>query len=548
MLDKKDARYQINIKNSAGSMRIFTVDLKDNIVYCFSRNNIADKRVMTMESFYQMFHENDVTKVKTWLKSISLNNESVGTFLEVDTINAGSNKNSFSLMKLVKYNDEERLIHLELQVLKYVVPSNLDRKRLTYKAQNNCRVTLGTMTQTINKSRSTKGFTFSIRFTYVNQGFEQNEQERLMVIKIKDQLYPLIFSSSHRKLIEINAREILIVDLSITDGKEAWALAKMMLAVIHKAMQLEAIEQFLKLSIGIVENKSFYRDFTSIVKHAQEASLSAVKDGREICVYEKTVKPDFVDERNNAEIDNLIQNNQLRYLFRPICDVKNRKVLGYLHIIKPYNSPFTTYNEIIHYAYDCGRSKDVFTLVAKNVIPRYADEVPKAKTPLFYPTSILDFENIQTILPQITRVERTRLVLVFEENEISQNNAHLKELSNSLNTLKLQGVELALSMMDKNLLLDPTFYRIFDYFVVGSSISGEVKKNNAVRMGLRTLIESLLKYKRPIIATGLDGWQAVELMVKSGVNFVSSEAISPSNEMVVPVDKKKFDKLTDFIR
>ena len=55
--------------------------------------------------------------------------------------------------------------------------------------------------------------------------------------------------------------------------------------------------------------------------------------------------------------------------------------------------------------------------------------------------------------------------------------------------------------------------------------------------------KQLLKFKKPIIATDLEGWQAIELIIKSGVNYISSEAVAASNDMLLPVDKKKMDKL-----
>ena len=89
-----------------------------------------------------------------------------------------------------------------------------------------------------------------------------------------------------------------------------------------------------------------------------------------------------------------------------------------------------------------------------------------------------------------------------------------------------------------------TFSSILFAFLL---IFPKLKKNNFSRLSLRSLIESLLKYKQPIIATGLEGWQSVELMIKSGVTLVSSEAISPSSEMILPVDKKKIKKLADLL-
>ena len=72
---------------------------------------------------------------------------------------------------------------------------------------------------------------------------------------------------------------------------------------------------------------------------------------------------------------------------------------------------------------------------------------------------------------------------------------------------------------------------------------GEIKKDNRIRLSIHTLIEQLLKYGKPIIATDLDGWQAIELIIKSGITNVSSDTISPTNDMLLPIDKKRMDKL-----
>ena len=78
---------------------------------------------------------------------------------------------------------------------------------------------------------------------------------------------------------------------------------------------------------------------------------------------------------------------------------------------------------------------------------------------------------------------------------------------------------------------------------IAKIIEGEIKKNNRVRLSIHTLIEQLLVYNQPIIATDLEGWPAVELIIKAGVPIVSSEAISPSNDMLLPVERKKVVRL-----
>ena len=109
--------------------------------------------------------------------------------------------------------------------------------------------------------------------------------------------------------------------------------------------------------------------------------------------------------------------------------------------------------------------------------------------------------------------------------------------------LKDEGYEIALFIKDRDLILDPSVYYIFDYFVAGASMVAEIRKNNRVRVSIHSLIEQLLKYRKPIIATDLEGWQAIELIIKSGINLVSSETIIASNDMIIDIDKRKLLKL-----
>lgn len=549
-LNTREKKYFSSVSQESNSLRIFSIDVKNNIVSYFKRSDISNKRQMNLNDFYSLFHENDAERVKNWILAIISTQDDISPYLEADTIAKGTHHSRFALLRLIAYNPEVAIVHLEMQVLKYLAPKNDDKKHKVNKSLSSSgAVTMGTLTNLVNRSRSTRGYTFSIRFTYVNQlVFSETEEERLMVLRIKDKIYPFVSNKDRfRYLVEINDHELLISDLKIDNRKQAYQLAASIASIVHKEMLLNAYDKFIRLNIGIVENKLFFRDFASICKHAQETSFIASQENRHISFYEKTINIELTEDKNKDIIDSLIKGNKLRYLFRPIVNVKEKKVLGYLQSVKTYGQSFSSYNEMMRYAHSCDKAHELFSSVAKSVIPRFADQVPKAKTPLFYPVSILDFENIEKVLPQITRIEKTHLVLVFDEQEISQNSSHLKELINSLSTLKILGYELCLTLMDKNLLLDVNFYKIFDYFIAGTAMTGELKKNSSTQIALRTLIESLLKFKKPIIATGLEGWASVELMVKSGVNYVSSEAISPSSEMVLPVSAKKFDKLAEFI-
>ena len=195
------------------------------------------------------------------------------------------------------------------------------------------------------------------------------------------------------------------------------------------------------------------------------------------------------------------------------------------------------------YASKVNMSKEFFAMIARYVIPKFASEKQEDYWRLFMLVSLQDIDHMSEILNQVPQVKDIHLVLVFNEQEINENSSNLELLNDSLKSLRTDGFEFAMLMKDKNLLLDSSVYYNFDYFVAGSMMIGEIRKNNRIRLSIHSLIESLLKYHRPIIATDLEGWQAIELIIKSGVDIVSSETISPSNDMLLPLEKKKEEKL-----
>ena len=141
---------------------------------------------------------------------------------------------------------------------------------------------------------------------------------------------------------------------------------------------------------------------------------------------------------------------------------------------------------------------------------------------LFLSVSMIDINNINSIIGQIPYHNKVDIVLVFDEQEVNENSHNTELLISTLTSLKNSGFELALSLKDKNLLLDDKVYFLFHYFVVGSAMMEEVKHNNRIRLSLYTLIESLL----------------TEVTIA-----LIFEVIAPSNDMLLPVEKKKMEKV-----
>ena len=540
----RDFKYIERMKAESTTLRIFVIDVKKNSVIYFNRSDLRNKKQIDLNSFYSHFHSNDVDKIKAWIYSICTNYKTADKYLEADVIVNHGKTTYFSLLKLLKYDPNEGVIHLESFILKYITPNNTPNKKKK-KSTFTGVVKRSTMESLIVKEKSLKGFTFAIRFYYIRQKVLSNDKiERYMIMTLKNVIYP--FSSNpriSRQIIDTGENELLLFDLRIASRDEAMVLATSIAHSIKKCIGVNGFADSINFSIGVVENAQYYQDLDSMILKAQEACMSAQHHGQEILLYQKQAAPLVEIDRYREEVENLMQPNSIRYLFRPIFDVKKRCTIGYFEYVKAYNTPFTSFAEMSKYASKVNMSKEFFAMIARYVIPKFASEKQEDYWRLFMLVSLQDIDHMSEILKQIPQSRDVHLVLVFNEQEINENSSNLELLNDSLKALRTDGFELAMLMKDKNLLLDSSVYYNFDYFVAGSMMIGEIRKNNRIRLSIHSLIESLLKYHRPIIATDLEGWQAIELIIKSGVNIVSSETISPSNDMLLPLEKKKEEKL-----
>lgn len=544
VVNNLNRQYEAKIKRESISTRIFAIDAKNDSVVFFNRSDMKSKRKMNLSDFYFHFHQNDTEKVKQWIYSIITNPKGCDQYLEADVLVNRGKATYFSLLKLIKYDPKVGIIHLESHILRYITPTNFSSKK---KDALSGVVKRSVMKGIISKSKSLRGFTFAIRFFYIRQKALSNEKiERYMMMTLKNEVYPYANNRHQpRQIIDDSGNEILLFDIHIQSRDEAMQLAASISHSLKKSIGVNGYNDSVTFAIGVVENAQFYQDFDAIVQKAQEACITAQQNGQDVFIYQKAHGHIYQElNKFNNEVDKLLDNNNLRYLYRPIIDTsRTGSPFGYFEYVRAYSSPFSSFSEMSKYAAKIGRNKELFANIVKTVIPKFASEKPNQNCRLFLSVSMMDIDHMSEILPQIPQSKDIRLVLVFEEQEVNENASSLELLNASFKKLRDLKYELALSLEDKNLLLDPSVYTNFDYFVAGAAMMDEIKKDNRVRLSIHTLIEALMKYNQPIIATDLEGWQAIELIIKSGVSIVSSEAISPSNDMLLPVEKKRIIKL-----
>lgn len=544
VVQENNFRKQVSYEST--TTRIFIIDVQKNNYVVFNKSDITHKKSAELFSFYSSFHPNDIEKVKSWIFDICTHKENTPEYLEADVLINHSHSICFSLLRLVEYKPEVGLIHLESHLLKYITPINAPKKKTDNKKSPTGIVKRSQILSMINRNKSLSGFTYCVRFFYTKQKVIANDKiERYMIMNLKNAIYP--FASNYktpRQILDNGDNEIFLYDLRLSNKENALQLASSMARAIRRETEVNGFAGYINFSIGICENGIFYQDYDTIEEKAREACMSGQTNSNEITLYKRNSDASKELIQYNEQVEHLLTDNALRFLFRPIINVKSSQLIGYFEYVKAYDSPFSTFSEMSKYAARINKNLDFFAIICKNVIPKFIMERPDESVKLFLSISMIDINKINEIISSVHNYKKANIILVLDEQEVNENSHNPELLIQTLQNLKTYGFQLALSLKDKNLLLNDKVYFSFNYFVVGSAMMEEVKENNRIRLSLYALFESLMKYNRPIIATDLDGWQAVELIIKSGINYVSSDAISPSNDMLLPVEKKKMEKVS----
>ena len=538
-------RFYRQINYESTTTRIFVIDVKKNKFIQFNKSDIAHKSTNDLFTFYSHFHPNDIDRVKNWIFQICTNPKEAPEYLEADVLLNRSKSFCFSLLRLVDYKSDIGLIHLESHLLKYITPINAVKKKNDRKGPTGI-VKRSQIMQAVNRNKSLSGFTYCIRFFYTKQKVISNDKiERYMIMNLKNAVYPYANSfKTPRQIMDNGDSELFLFDLRISNKESAMQLATSLSHSIKKQIEVNGFAGYVNFSIGVVENGTFYQDYDAIEEKAREACISGQTNSKEIVMYQRNATAMNEMSVYSDQIDHILKDGVLRFLYRPIINVKTSQTIGYFEYVKAYDSPFSNFNEMSKYASRINKNLELFAIVCKHVIPKFLSERQEESARLFLSISMIDINNIVDIITHVPNYNKANIVLVFDEQELNENSNNVELLIETLDRLKSSGFSLALSLKDKNLLLNDKVYFQFHYFVVGSAMMEEVKHNNRIRLSLYALLESLMKYNRPIIATDLEGWQAVELIIKSGISHISSDAVAASNDMLLPVERKKMEKLT----
>lgn len=524
----------------SNSIRVFCINVETGEVTYFNLTDIKNKRIMTITDFYSQFHKDDWPKIEQWFNRLLSKQKNVETSIGVDVHLTSIKNDYFSILQVTNVQYDKKMIYLESHLMENSIQNArvktsdvvIDRIEITRKI----------------RSSSYKGITFVIRFYYAkSKGRINDEKERLLFARLRNEIYPFVTCSKARHLLEVDKNDLVLFDLRMINTQSAFNLANEIAHSLRSYIDISSLHKEVDFAIGIIENKNFPKHLEQIIMHGQEASLKAEEMDNRIYLYNRNEILLTNAEYFEPEVSRIIKENSVKNMYRPILSLSHPKPFGYFVYSTPYDSPFTSINAVKDYASKCGLQTELFNVLAKSIVPKFANEKDGSGLRLIMPVSIKEKDSISKVLLHTSGIDNVKLILLFDEFEINFMVESANELDDEplsfLDVYKKKGWEIGLSLRDKDLLLAPKIYGKFDIFVIGGEMTRSVFESSRVRLAFQTLVEKLLKYKKPIVASDLDGWPSIELMIKLGLKYISSETLSPSDDMILPFDKRKLQKV-----
>lgn len=513
------------------------VDLKSNRVVYFNKRDFSRHRTISLEAFYELLHKKDTMRLKLWLDELGKNFDFTEKYMETELVNKNT-EGFFFLLRAVAYNEETQRVYLEGQQLSNMNPSQ-GRKR-----NNNEEYAIIKRSQIesiYSTLKSRVGYVFSVKFFYRNNDVIHDASvEKSVLYRLKNEIYAYAADEKNRYVFDEYDEQIYLFDFKVDSDESAKKIAEEMYKKIQIFLKTKSFDDTHGVSIGAINLLLARTIAESLVKASQAAESAKIN---ELPYVISNGGAESLQTFDKTLVEKVFNNDCLRLLYRPIININTEQIIGYFSNVRVLETNFENYFDIARYINKVDRNKELLSKIIQQFVSKFYFERPSDRARLFIQISLVDLDHLGMVLSNIAHSNEANLVLMFEESEVNANAFSIDLLSSQLKELTDLGYEIALLLKDENTLLENDFYSVFNYFVIGSAMASKIRDSSRVRLSNKFLIESLLQYKRPIIINDLDGWSSIDLFVKSGCTFLSGDDISPSSEMILPIEKTKIARL-----
>ena len=542
VLKNKDENYLIRKLPSTLSV---TLDLKNNKASIFSKKRILGVSYYSIDEYLKFFQGSSKELVQNLIGKIKTNVvDNIPKTLEVNCLHNSTNKKVyFSVIYINSINVESEIVHLT----QYFYDSIPCLVGIDLKRENKIRATYNVPLNVVKTRLVTSGtkgasimFHNKISVSFKNQDISTFVYYALINILSKH--------LDHNRILYKNKNgDLIFTDFKVSKKHKIFKLVNTIKKEFDRFIEMNGIYNRIKLSMGIAEHKYYPKDYQKIMKSLNQATVEAVNKNRDFVFYENQVREEFYfDQSYRTEVQSIVLNHSVKYNFQPIVQVSNCDIVGFFSKITPISTIFNKINEVKDYAYKLNYNKELFSELSNHLLSKFVNEAGSLKdnTYLFYSLKFHELQYANSLLGYVLASKKANLVLVFNETDVLKSLDRNQDYLAPFRKLISKGYRLSLDVTLKTLELPDEFYSLFDYFQFDVKFFDENFDDVAhSSLTIKRSIEKVLKYRKKVIVSSVNSWNDVELRIQENLKYLAGDVISPFNEMIVPINKKVFDKI-----
>lgn len=537
--EKNVATKIISQKQSA---RIIVIDMKNNVVRYFDKNDISNSKECTLHEFLELYVPEDSIRIEKWVDDLLSSKKNVSDYLEADIRNFNEKNNQYSFLQVQSIDKKRKLVHLEGCIMSHIDVKNYDGKK------KNNRLTVTNIEQMFTienlKDKNKGSFIFvTLRNTKL-QDEDDDKVDSYLFSNIKNIVIPYL--KSNCSIADYYQASFSIFYPGISTRGNLLRLMAVISKAIAKYLALQAYTENYTYAIAGCLLKNDLSSYKQLVRVTRSITPLAMNHENHTMIYDESVDASS-DSLNSYEheFNNLLDKKDFKVLFQPVLNIHTGSLLAYSSTISCNNSIFGDVQELKEYAFKIGKNKELFAMFNKKVLAKYRAENIKCK--LIYPVSVLEKDFIAKSFAHISNINEKEFILAFNEEELSQWLQDEEDIIETFENLKDHDFNLALVITRKESLLTAEIMQLFDYFIIDGELTRACRKLGRSILIMHSILDSLKNYKKGIIAYDLDTTNSLYLLTKLGIDYASSNMIGHSDEMILPVDKKKIDKVLQVV-
>lgn len=546
-----DSKFTNKINATSMATRVYRINSLQGQVTYFDLSNISNKKKITIDKFYTFFIKDDQEKIKKWVTNTFEGKQTseflqTSIYLDEETKKGGKRKTIPSLLRISKSDPTHGMLHLENCILQ-----NSAKKK--HNLQLNPIISENDFAGKLKNNGTARGttFCFNIRRKRVG-GYDTNIPKQ---ISARFRIALDRFITGNVSLLKLSDYELLVCNYDISDNDEAIIYGlKAVNGVTNALIGKGKAEDFpYVIKAGVVANKDTFGDTESIIDCSTRSAVSAYDTSSSIYVYHKGVDSGISLDvtKYRSEVEKIIQEKKITNLYQPIYGVARHTVIGYIACPKPdeERTSFSTIEELKNYAIRAKDHNNLFNYIAKTNVSRFIAERPLRSQRLFLPVMVRELQTIPAIYSNLKGAKDANITFLIRETEAfaSVKQSGEENFLALIKNIRDEGFKVGLIVQGQSINIDATILNTVDIFFVDFKNDDVDSKrmDMTIRSQLHALVEKLLKYSKIIVGINLPDWNAIELVVGSGIDYVSSSQFGPYQNGFLPLTEKNEIRLND---